>query len=143
MFDQRDCASGLAGIGIPNTFRKRCWKRGDSRSSLRCRSRTWTCGDAAFERTVTRQFIDKVPGQLQELKAAYESQDFSRFKLRAHDFKTSVAIMGLLPVLDDKLGTLELTTEQNTLSEGVLTEVEQILTTAVEEAQRLLASYTD
>ncbi|WP_286843608.1 MULTISPECIES: ATP-binding protein [Sphingobacterium] len=100
-------------------------------------------GDSAFERTVTRQFIDKVPGQLQELKAAYASQDFSRFKLRAHDFKTSVAIMGLLPVLDDKLGILELTTEQNTLSEGVLTEVVQILTAAVEEAQRLLASYTD
>lgn len=100
-------------------------------------------GDISFERKVTRQFIDKIPGQLQELKAAYASQDFSRFKLRAHDFKTSVAIMGLLPVLDDKLGTLELTTEQNTLSEGVLTEVEQILTTAVEEAQRLLASYTD
>ncbi len=100
-------------------------------------------GDSAFERTVTRQFIEKIPDQLQELKAAYASQDFSKFKLRAHDFKTSVAIMGLLPVLDDKLGTLELTTEQNTLSEGVLTEVVQILTTAVEEAKRLLASYTD
>jgi len=100
-------------------------------------------GDISFERKVTSQFIDKIPGQLQELKAAYANQDFSRFKLRAHDFKTSVAIMGLLPVLDDKLGTLELTTEQNTLSEDVLTEVEQILTIAVEEAQRLLASYTD
>ena len=100
-------------------------------------------GDISFERKVTSQFIDKIPGQLQELKTAYANQDFSRFKLRAHDFKTSVAIMGLLPVLDDKLGTLELTTEQNTLSEGVLKEVEQILTIAVEEAQRLLASYTD
>ncbi|WP_286857788.1 MULTISPECIES: response regulator [Sphingobacterium] len=100
-------------------------------------------GDRTFERTVTRQFIDKTPVQLQELQTAYTSRDFSKFKLRAHDFKTSVAIMGLLPVLDDKLGTLELTTEQNTLSEGILKEVVQILTTAVEEAQRLLVSYTD
>lgn len=98
-------------------------------------------GDRTFERTVTRQFIDKIPGQVQQLQIAYANNDFSKFKLRAHDFKTSVAIMGLLPVLDDELDALEFMTEQNTVSEEILSKVAQILDTAVKEAEQLLSTY--
>jgi len=98
-------------------------------------------GDRTFERTVTRQFIDKIPGQVQQLQIAYANNDFSKFKLRAHDFKTSVAIMGLLPVLDDELDALEFMTEQNTVSEEILSKVAHILDTAVKEAEQLLSTY--
>ncbi|NJI72265.1 response regulator [Sphingobacterium kitahiroshimense] len=98
-------------------------------------------GDRTFERTVTRQFIDKIPGQVQQLQIAYANSDFSKFKLRAHDFKTSVAIMGLLPVLDDELDALEFMTEQNTVSEEILSKVAHILDTAVKEAEQLLSTY--
>ena len=84
-------------------------------------------GDKDFERTVTQQFLDKVPTHLQELKMAYENQDFKLLKLRAHDLKSSVAIMGLLALLEEKLNVLELTAEQNPASKLALEEVKDIL----------------
>lgn len=84
-------------------------------------------GDKDFERTVTQQFLDKVPTHLQELKLAYENKDFKLLKLRAHDLKSSVAIMGLHPLLEEKLDVLELTTEQNPESKLALEEVKDIL----------------
>ncbi|AYM99686.1 hybrid sensor histidine kinase/response regulator [Chryseobacterium sp. 3008163] len=84
-------------------------------------------GDKDFEKTVTQQFLDKVPTHLQELKLTYENKDFKLLKLRAHDLKSSVAIMGLLPLLEKKLDILELTTEENPASEKALEELKDIL----------------
>ncbi|MCX8531203.1 hybrid sensor histidine kinase/response regulator [Chryseobacterium luquanense] len=84
-------------------------------------------GDKDFERTVTQQFLDNVPTHLQELKLAYENKDFKLLKLRAHDLKSSVAIMGLLTLLEEKLDILELTTEENPSSGKALEEVKDIL----------------
>ncbi|TDX86545.1 hybrid sensor histidine kinase/response regulator [Epilithonimonas xixisoli] len=83
--------------------------------------------DKDFEKTVTQQFLDKVPTHLQELKMAYENKDFKLLKLRAHDLKSSVAIMGLLTLLEEKLDILELTTEENTASQLALEEVKDVL----------------
>lgn len=83
--------------------------------------------DKDFERTVTQQFLDKVPTHLQEMKLVYENKDFKLLKLRAHDLKSSVAIMGLLPLLEEKLDILELTIEENSASAKVLEELEDIL----------------
>lgn len=83
--------------------------------------------DKNFERTVTQQFLDNVPTHLQELKLAYENKDFELLKLKAHDLKSSVAIMGLLPLLEKKLYILELTTEENPASEKTLEELEDVL----------------
>jgi len=84
-------------------------------------------GDKDFERTVTQQFLDKVPAHLQELKLAYENKDFKLLKLRAHNLKSSVAIMGLFPLLEEKIDILELTVNENTTSEKALVEVKDIL----------------
>jgi len=84
-------------------------------------------GDKDFEKTVTQQFLDKVPTHLQELKLAYENKDFKLLKLRAHDLKSSVAIMGLLPLLEEKLNVLELTAEENPSSKLALEELKDIL----------------
>ncbi|MDW8547757.1 ATP-binding protein [Epilithonimonas ginsengisoli] len=84
-------------------------------------------GDKDFERTVTQQFLDKVPTHLQELKLAYENKDFKLLKLRAHDLKSSVAIMELLTLLEEKLDILELTTEENSASQLALEEVKDVL----------------
>lgn len=84
-------------------------------------------GDKDFERKVTQQFLDLTPHQLQELKLAYENKDFKLVKLRAHDLKSSVAIMGLLPLLEEKLNLLELTTDEKLASKLALEEVKDIL----------------
>ena len=97
-------------------------------------------GDKDFERTVTQQFLDKVPTHLQELKLAYENKDFKLLKLRAHDLKSSVAIMGLLPLLEEKLDILELTTEENSASQLVLEEVKDVLLKSFFEAKLFMKS---
>lgn len=91
-------------------------------------------GDKDFERTVTQQFLDKIPDHLQEMESAYGNNDFKIVKLRAHDLKTSVAIMGLLPLLEEKLNILELTSEENPASKQTLDEVQEIILKAVSEA---------
>lgn len=95
-------------------------------------------GDKNFEQTVTQQFINNVPQHLEQLLTAYENKDFTTVKLRAHDLKSSVAIMGLLPHLEKNLTTLEMITEQNTVVENVLESVKSIVRSAVEEAKKIM-----
>lgn len=95
-------------------------------------------GDTSFEKTVTQQFIDNVPQHLEQLSAAYQNQDFITVKLRAHDLKSSVAIMGLLPLLEEKLNALEMASEQNSILKENLDEVKSITKSALEEARQFL-----
>ncbi|KUJ59934.1 histidine kinase [Flavobacteriaceae bacterium CRH] len=97
-------------------------------------------GTKSFEQTVTHQFIDNVPKHLQELINAYEAQDFKIVKLRAHDLKSSTAIMGLLPLLEEKLEILEIATEKNTTLQQILKDVENILGSSIAEAKIFLGS---
>jgi CheY-like chemotaxis protein len=95
-------------------------------------------GDTDFEKTVTQQFIDNVPLHLQELLSAYQSHDFVTVNHRAHDLKTSVAMMGLLTVLEEKLDVLEVAAEQKASLQQVLEDLKSILTIAVAEAKNFL-----
>lgn len=97
-------------------------------------------GDTSFEKTVTQQFLDNIPAHLAELESDYENQDFTTVKLRAHDLKSSVAIMGLLPFLEEKLNVLETTTEQNPASEKSLGETKTIIKQSLAEAEIFLKS---
>ncbi|WP_120214458.1 hybrid sensor histidine kinase/response regulator [Epilithonimonas arachidiradicis] len=97
-------------------------------------------GDKDFERTVTQQFLDKIPVHLQELKLGYENNDFKLLKLRAHDLKSSIAIMGLLPLLEEKLNILELTNEENPISKQTLEETRDILLKSLDESKLFLQS---
>ena len=95
-------------------------------------------GDKDFEKTVTQQFIDNVPLHLQELLRAYQSHDFVTVNHRAHDFKTSIAMMGLLTILEEKLDVLEVATEQNSSLQQILEDLQNILTISVTEAKIFL-----
>lgn len=95
-------------------------------------------GNKSFEQTVTQQFIDNVPPHLDQLIAAYQNEDFKMVKLRAHDLQSSAAIMGLLPLLEEKLELLETSCEQNTIAEKTLDKVKNIVLEAVSEAEIFL-----
>ena len=97
-------------------------------------------GDTSFEKTVTQQFLENIPAHLTELESGYENQDFTTVKLRAHDLKSSVAIMGLLPFLEEKLNVLETTTEQNPTSAKSLDEIKTIIKQSLAEAEIFLKS---
>lgn len=93
-------------------------------------------GDKSFEQTVTRQFIDNVPLHLEQLETAYENHDFAIVKLRAHDLKSSVAIMGLLPILEENLNILELASEKTDWAYQALENIKTVITAALEEAEQ-------
>jgi len=95
-------------------------------------------GNITFEKTVTQQFINNVPKHLQELISAYQKNDFATVKLRAHDFKTSIAMMGLLNLLEEKLDILEMVSESNSTTEQVINELENTLIQATAEARIFL-----
>lgn len=95
-------------------------------------------GDKNFEQIITQQFIDNIPSHLEQLISAYENQDFTIVKLRAHDLKSSVAIMGLLTLLEEKLKLLENTVDQNPTSEKTMAEVKNIILQSLSEAEKFL-----
>lgn len=97
-------------------------------------------GDKSFEKIVSQQFIDNVPNHLQQLITAYQNKDFTTVKLRAHDLKSSVAIMGLLPLLQEKLDTLEMITEENPTAETILEDVKNIISQSVSETEEFSKS---
>ncbi|MDQ0594528.1 signal transduction histidine kinase/FixJ family two-component response regulator [Chryseobacterium ginsenosidimutans] len=97
-------------------------------------------GDKSFEKIVSQQFIDNVPHHLKQLITAYQNLDFTTVKLRAHDLKSSVAIMGLLPLLQEKLDILEMITEENSIAEETLEEVKNIISQAASEAEEFSKS---
>jgi signal transduction histidine kinase/CheY-like chemotaxis protein len=95
-------------------------------------------GDVDFEKTVTQQFITNVPKHLQQLKTAYQNNDFATVNMRAHDFKTSIAMLGLLNILAEKLDSIELVSEQNKVTEQIIKDLEYVLMQAVAEAKIFL-----
>ena len=95
-------------------------------------------GDVDFEKTVTQQFITNVPKHLQQLKTAYQNNDFATVNMRAHDFKTSIAMLGLLNILAEKLDSIELVSEQNEVTEQTIKDLEYMLMQAVAEAKIFL-----
>jgi len=64
-------------------------------------------GNKIYEKTVTLQFIEIVTNNLTLLTGAFERKNYTEINRIAHDMKTSVAIMGLLPRLNNKLSFLE------------------------------------
>lgn len=97
-------------------------------------------GDKSFEQIITQQFIENIPQHLEQLDSAYENHDFTLVKLRAHDLKSSVSIMGLLPLLQEKLDILEMTSEENPASKQTLEKIKTTLLQAVSEAKIFLTS---
>ena len=92
-------------------------------------------GDKSFEQMVTQQFIENIPNHLQKLTTAYENRDFPGMKLWAHDLKSSIAIMGLHPLLKEKLDILETASAESSDLQKILTEVQNVLLKAVSEAE--------
>ncbi len=64
-------------------------------------------GNLGYEKAVTSQFIDTIPGDLLSLQDALNQYDYRHLNHIAHNMKTSVAILGLFPRLESILDSLE------------------------------------
>ena len=98
-------------------------------------------GNERFEEMVTRQFIYNIPVHLDQLTNAYQAGDFKIVKLRAHDLKTTIAMMGILGLLEDRLDQMETAMENNAALDKVLIELNEVLAAATIEAKLFLNKF--
>ncbi|PQA56876.1 hybrid sensor histidine kinase/response regulator [Siphonobacter curvatus] len=98
-------------------------------------------GDQNFEKKVTLQFIEEVPQALKQLIQAYQSGHYPLVNHMAHDLKTSVSMMGILPLLEDQLDFLEHQSQPVPEIPQVLQEVQTILETSLKEAMHYYAHH--
>ncbi len=64
-------------------------------------------GNKKYERTVTEQFIEAIPLDLETLQFAFTNRDENLLKQTAHNMRTNVSVMGLLEKLQLYLDELE------------------------------------
>jgi len=63
--------------------------------------------NSSFKKDMINQFLQQVPGDLEQIEKAIEHQNFSAINSIAHGLKTSVSFMGLLPLLENDILFLE------------------------------------
>jgi len=64
-------------------------------------------GNKEYERTVTEQFIESTPLDLETLESALKNRNLVKLQQTAHNMKTNVSIMGLTEKLQPYLDVLE------------------------------------
>jgi len=97
-------------------------------------------GNLIYEKKVISQFITFIPQDLIALQEAYQQQDFKKINTVAHNMKTSVAIMGLLPILKACLDILEFSNADTPAVSTAIAELDSICKNAVTESRHLLES---
>ena len=97
-------------------------------------------GNKEYEKAVTEQFIEIVPQELSAMKNALAEKRIGAVKEIAHSLKTSVSIMGILPLVQENLDELEHTEPDETIFEKHFELLSFICQASVEEARSFLKS---
>jgi len=98
-------------------------------------------GNTEYEKTVTEQFIEAIPKDLQLLEKVWKSNDLIHLREIAHNMKTTVSVMGLNELLEPYLDTLEFEElNQYTFYESYLT-LKSVCETSLEEAKLFHSSF--
>lgn len=92
-------------------------------------------GDATYEKLVTEQFLHLMPRELEALSAAAAKHDLGEIRRIAHGIKTTISIMGLNPLLDEPLDSLESASVDTKSIAGPLERVLNICKEALGEAR--------
>ena len=100
-------------------------------------------GDAEYEKTVTEQFLEIIPEDLQAMETAYKNNNLPLLQQLAHNMKTSVSVMGLTGTLQPHLDAIEQEQTNTAIIREHLTSVQAICTPALEEARHFYISLTE
>lgn len=92
-------------------------------------------GNTDYERLVTSQFIELTLTDVNTLKNMFSAQDFAGVKSTAHNMKTTVAIMGLLPALEADLDDLEQATTADTETLRLINDITAVCLNAIDDAK--------
>jgi len=97
-------------------------------------------GDKDYERTVTEQFMEVIPVDLDALESALGNMDLVQLRRTAHAMRTDVAIMGLLGRVEAFLDVLEYDSFDEDEFQNAILSVKAICLTALPEARRFYGS---
>ncbi|MFT3677701.1 MAG: ATP-binding protein [Chitinophagaceae bacterium] len=97
-------------------------------------------GNTAYEKAVTGQFLEAIPLAITQLEEAYAEQQYTLVSKLAHNMRTSVSVMGLLPVLSPILDKLEHEQPDPVSFTHLLKQVKEICDHAMEEARHFYHS---
>ena len=93
-------------------------------------------GNVDYEKTITEQFIEAMPNELNMLEQSWHNYEIDRLRQSAHNMKTTISIMGLNKLLENYLDFLE----YNDLDENTFyvnySPLQFICNEALEEAKR-------
>ncbi|HEY2720563.1 MAG TPA: response regulator [Chitinophagaceae bacterium] len=64
-------------------------------------------GNKEYEKTVSEQFIEAIPEDLEAIKNAWKDNNLTELRQLAHNMKTTISVMGLTDQLQSCLETLE------------------------------------
>jgi len=92
-------------------------------------------GNREAEKSMTAQFIQTVSLELAALHQKYEEGDIFGINQVAHDLKSTVAIMGLLPKLEDELDQLDYVKSDALEIPELIDAVTVVCAAALEEAE--------
>ncbi|MFT3750605.1 MAG: response regulator [Agriterribacter sp.] len=97
-------------------------------------------GNTEYEKAVTEQFIEIIPGDLETLKQCWQTGNTAELKQTAHNMKTSVSVMGLTDTLQPYLDPLEHEALTEASFQQYYTSLENICMKALAEAKKLYDS---
>jgi len=97
-------------------------------------------GNKDYEKTVTEQFIEIIPVDLDALESALGDRDLVKLCRTAHAMRTDVAIMGLLERVQPFLDALEYETFDEQKFQKAVLSVKTICLNALPEARHFYSS---
>ena len=98
-------------------------------------------GNMEYEKTVTEQFIETIPGDLTAIEKAWQQHDITTLKQLAHNMKTTISVMGLNEILQPHLDTIEYELLTDERFQQQLESVKSILNASIHEAKVFYASF--
>jgi signal transduction histidine kinase/CheY-like chemotaxis protein/HPt (histidine-containing phosphotransfer) domain-containing protein len=97
-------------------------------------------GNADYEKTVTEQFIEAIPQDLQSIENAWLHNDISQMRHQAHNMKTTISVMGLNELLQPYLDALEYDNMSAAVFEKNFSFIKTICAASVEDARLFYSS---
>lgn len=99
-----------------------------------------SAGNTDYEKTITEQFIEAIPGDLAEMEKAFQQNDMKRLQQLAHNMKTTVSVMALNEMLQPYLDAIEYQSLAHYSFLQQLENIKSILNGAMDEAKTFYAS---
>jgi signal transduction histidine kinase/CheY-like chemotaxis protein len=97
-------------------------------------------GNKEYERTVTEQFLEVIPLDLEVLESAFTIRNLTSLRQTAHNMKTNVSIMGLSEKLQSYLDELENAPFDEAQFQQIILSIKTICLSAMPEARQFYST---